>query len=41
MDKKKKPAATAQQEQIIRNCTQGRISKEEALNQLKKANGQK
>jgi len=32
---------TARQEQIIRDCTQGRISKDEAVKQLKKTNGNK
>ena len=34
----KKPKATARQEQIIRNCTQGRITKDEAVKQLKESN---
>jgi len=38
---KKQTGTTARQEQIIRDCTQGRISKNEAINQLKKSNGQK
>jgi len=34
----KKPKSTARQEQIIRNCTQGRITKDEAIKQLKESN---
>ena len=37
----KKPKSTARQEQIIRNCTQGRITKDEAIKQLKESNNVK